>query len=1209
MRNDFAIIEDKLNSFIRKFYSNKLLLGVLFFVVFAVVAFTISFFAESYLYLSPLVKTFLFYSFLFILLSDLVFFVIFPLLKIFKILPVISYEEASHIISSHFPESKDTLLNLIQLNYQHSDTQNSELLLAAVNQKAGLMTPLNFSSAINFKTTFKYLAVSLGMIFIISLFATFNYDRFKRGAHQFMNYSSVYEPENPYSFDLLNTSMTIGRGEDFTVLTSVTGPSLPNDVFINFSGNNYRMNVDSSGFYSYTLRNVADDIYFSFDYLGYHTGDFVLKVFDKPALNSFRVSVVPPAYTKLEAADFDNTGDLSVPRGSLVSWIFSLQNANSLLFYTDSLLTDSVNISSGDVAIKKTALKDFVYNYRLIGDNSSNLTFSPYTLTVVPDVYPTIETRANADSTSLNAMFFSGHITDDYGFHSLNFVYYEQSNPKDVFTQTIDINNESINQDFFFYFDFAKFKSTVDYYFEVKDNDAISGFKSTKTTISSYNLLTSEQKDQRLSDMNSSIYDKVNESKSLLNEISKDLEDFQKSVSGNNNLSDYEKQLKIDNLVEKQTKLEDLLKQISDENLKKDLFQNQTNEQNQELIDKQTQMQELWNQLLNDDVRKLLDQINKLKDQISERNFRDKIDDLKFDFNQINEQLDRNNQLLKYFNTEQKLNDLTQELNKLSEEYKDFSRETFNKNSKSDKKSDNNTDKKSDNSEADSDNNDVSDFKDKFDNLKEKYDELMKQNSELDELKLNIDSLFEDFKQISDELDKQSKDFDQLSDKKSDKNSDYNVDNKTNNSDNKNQYTDNKSQNRDNKNLNNTGNDNLNPQNYPQSKENNTQSNENNSNSNENNSQSNENNSQSNENKQQQRQNLQQQMQKTAEKIEELAQQMNGQQQGAQQKKNSENLNDVRQILDNLVSLSFAQEDLNNYTNNGQTNALHYQELQRKQLSIRNDFALVRDSIYALAKREPKLGHAVYSKIDDINSSITQSLSFITENNKSRSSISQRNILTNFNDLALIFSEIEQDMQKQMQQGGSNSQDANEPVESRNKKRAQQRQQQFQKAKSGQQNLIQSLQIMIQQMQNGQKPSSQQMAESLRMQELLQQYIQQLQNTQNPSNQQSKNALQQINQMMEQNKNDIINRNITNNLINRQNQILQKLLDAENAEKNQEFDEKRESKQGKDFENTTNQPNFPFKNQQDTKEFIFRNYLNIDLFYLDKYNQYIQKIK
>lgn len=1265
MKDSFAIIEEKLNGFIRRFYTKKLFLGLLFFVVFAVVAFSFSFFAESYLYFSPLVKTFLFYSFIFILASDLVFFVIVPLLKIFKILPVISYEEASKIISAYFPESKDTLLNLIQLHYQQNAGADSELLLAAVDQKSEIMIPLSFISAVDFKSTFKYLGLSLALIFLISLFTTFNFDRFKRGASQFINHTAYYQPENPYSFTLNNDELLIGRGEDFTVSAQIEGPSYPNDVFLNLRGNSYRMNIDSTGFYSYTFRNVSSDLDFNFTYLGFDTEIYSLKVFDKPSVSNFTVSVTPPAYTELKGGDFENTGDLSVPRGSLVTWNFSLQNADQLLFYCDSLLTDSLKVaSSGEVSLRKTALKDFSYNYALTGGNGYDSTFSSYSLKVIPDVFPSIEVVSSADSSSLNAMYFSGNISDDYGFHSLQFVYFEKSNPKQLFTENIEFVPTAINQDFFFYFDFSKFKSTVDYYFEVKDNDAVSGFKSSKTTLSSYNLLTPEQKEQRLSDLNNSLYDKINDSKSLLDQITKDLDDFLKSVSGNNNLSDFEKQSKIENLLEKQNRFEQLLKQISDDNFRKDLFQNNTENIPPDVLEQQKQMQQLWNDLLNDDVKELLDQINKLKDNLSERNLRDQIENLKFDYSQIQEQLERNNQLLQYFSTEKKLNDLTQDLHKLSEDYAEFSRETFKEDSqnpsqknrkKKDKDSQNQANNNSDNNNSDNKNSDnknsdnnnsdnqntdninadnqnsdsqsdselnsdnnFEDFKEQFESLKEKYEELMKQNSELGEMKLNIDSLFEQFKQISDELEQQSKDFEQMQNVQNNQNF-QNPDKNKDNSNQNNQQ--NGSENNQNNQQNNTEQNLTNQQNnsdqYQNNQQNNTDLNQNNQQNNSNPNQNNQNNGSENQNSNQNnnsntpqnRQNLQQQMQQTSEKIQQLADQMNGNNQGAKQKKNTENLNDVRQILDNLVNLSFSQEELSDYTNSSQNNALFYQELSRRQLALRNDFNLVRDSIYALAKREPKLGHAVYSKIDDINTSITQSLSFINDNNKNRSAIVQRNTLTGLNDLALIFSEIEQNMQQQMQQGGSSGEDSNEPVETRNKKRAQQRQQQYQQAKSNQQSLIQSLQQMIKQMQEGKNPSSQQMAESLRMQEMMQQYLQQLQNSSSPQNQQTKDALNQINQLIEQNKRDIINRNITPNLLDRQNQVLKKLLDAENAERHQEFDENRESNTGNNFDNRTNAPDLPFKKQQGTKEFIFRNYLNIDLFYLDKYNLYMQNIK
>ncbi|MCQ2973677.1 MAG: hypothetical protein MJ211_02565 [Bacteroidales bacterium] len=1116
MDSNFNIIENKLNSFISKFYSNKLYLGIIFFIVFAIVSLFIFSFAESYFYFSPLVKTFIFYSLIFILISDFIFFILFPLLKILRVFPVISFEEASSIISNYFADSKDILLNLIQLNNQSDNLSDSNLLIAGINQKVNLISPLNFTSAINFKKTFKFLLISLSIIFLISLISSINFDRFSKGAIRFINYSTFYQPENPYNFNILNKNFELGRGEDYQIFVSLDGPSIPNDVFINFGSQSYRMNVDSLGFYSYSIKNVSSDINFNFKYLDYFTENYSLKVFDKPYLENIHISVVPPQYTNLQTQEFDNLSNIVVPHGSLISWNFDVQHVENLIFKIDSIYLDTVKLKSNQITYKKSALKDFNYQYSFISENNLEINSSVFNVEIIPDNYPNIEVSSLPDSTSLNSMFFSGRITDDFGFKNLKFIYYNHDNPKQLFSNTIEINHNSINQEYFYYFDFSNFKNQVDYYFEVTDNDVLGGYKSSKTSVFSYKLLTKSEKEARLSDLKNSIYDKINESQSLLNSINKDLAVFQKSVSGNNNLSDYEKQLKIDNLVEKQQKLEELLKEISDNNFKKDLFQNQENNLDQDILDQQKQMQDLWKDLMNDDIKDLLNQINKLKDSLHDRNLRDNIDNLKFDFSQINEQLERNNQLLKYYDVENKLNNLTKDLNEFSKDYEKFSRETLDNNF-----SDNNNNK-SDFSEK------SNDFKEKFDKLQSDYEKLMDKNSDLDEMKMNLDSLFDKFNSIKNDIDNQIDKLEQF-------------------------------QNND--------------SNFSKSD----------------------------------KEQFKQDMQNTSEDIQEMSNSLNGNKKSDHQKKNSENLNDVRQILDNLVSLSFSQENIIIQSKTSQNSATFIQELLKSELNIKRDFDLVKDSIYALAKREPDLGHSVYSKIDEINSNFNSSISKLKEGTKSSSTINQQLSLTGINDLALIFSEIEQNMQQQMQNSQS-GEDTNEAVETKNKKRSQQRQQQYQQAKSQQQSLKQSLEKMLQQLQRGDNPQNQQLVETLKMQELMQQYIQELMNNSgsNPKNQQ---LMKQINQLMEQNKNDILNKRINQNLINRQNQIYQKLLDCENAEKSQEQEDNRESKSGKDKDYDNTNLNFPFINKErHSKEFINKKYLNIDLFYLDKYNDYIKKL-
>ena len=348
-------------------------------------------------------------------------------------------------------------------------------------------------------------------------------------------------------------------------------------------------------------------------------------------------------------------------------------------------------------------------------------------------------------------------------------------------------------------------------------------------------------------------------------------------------------------------------------------------------------------------------------------------------------------------------------------------------------------------------------------------------------------------------------------------------------------------------------------------------------------------------------------MQQSAEEMEELSQQMQGLNMQNQKKKYQENINDIRQILDNLLTISFNQESLIDKLKINTQSIYLSTDLLRAENSIQKDFMLVKDSIYVLAKRVPELGHAVYEKIDDVNTNFNKIFSGINSNSRSSVMSSQQRLLTNINDLALIFNEISDQMQNQQNQQGSQSQDQQQENTSRNKKEMQQREQSTQQMKSQQQSLKESLQQMLKQLQDGGKPSAQQLAESLKMQEMMMQKLQEMKGSSGLSGDEQK-LMNQIQQMMEQNKSDIINRNLDRRLLDRQDAIFNKLLDLEKAEKSQEFEEKRESKQGSDFQN--NNPNNLNLKLKDfgVKEYINYSPVNLNLFYQNIYNDYIQNI-
>ena len=151
-------IYQKLELFIKKFYTNELIRGMIFFIGLGLLYFLFTLFVEYFLWLKPMGRTILFWAFILVEIFLLVRFIVFPIFKLFKFQKGIDYKDASAIIGNHFTEVSDKLTNFLQLS---NDEHQSELLLASIEQKANSLQLVPFGNAISFKTNRKYLPLAL----------------------------------------------------------------------------------------------------------------------------------------------------------------------------------------------------------------------------------------------------------------------------------------------------------------------------------------------------------------------------------------------------------------------------------------------------------------------------------------------------------------------------------------------------------------------------------------------------------------------------------------------------------------------------------------------------------------------------------------------------------------------------------------------------------------------------------------------------------------------------------------------------------------------------------------------------------------------------------------------------------------------------------------------------------------------------------------
>ena len=159
------------------------------------------------------------------------------------------------------------------------------------------------------------------------------------------------------------------------------------------------------------------------------------------------------------------------------------------------------------------------------------------------------------------------------------------------------------------------------------------------------------------------------------------------------------------------------------------------------------------------------------------------------------------------------------------------------------------------------------------------------------------------------------------------------------------------------------------------------------------------------------------QQKKAAKKMKQMAemmdQAMSGGGGGGDQQ--SEDIDTLRQILENLLSYSFDQEELMNTFDRLDVNNNNYGKYIIEQNNLREHFEHIDDSLFALSLRQPKISEKVNSEISNVYFNIDKALNEFTENRIYSGVSAQQYAVTATNELANFLSEVLDNMEMSMQ--------------------------------------------------------------------------------------------------------------------------------------------------------------------------------------------------
>jgi hypothetical protein len=686
MGNNYDLLLEKINEFTRKFYLNKLLRGSIYAAASILGVYLVLFVLIYYTHPGTTTKTLIFFSFLLFAISVIGFWMVKPGLSYFKLSKSLSAEQAAGLIGNHFSNVKDRLLNTLQLQSlaAHSP-QNSQLILAGIDQKISDLRPIPFSSAINLgdnKKHIKYILFPLAIILFIGIIAP---AILREGTNSLIRYNEEILPQAPFQFVVLNQNLQVTQGDDFTVNLALTGNEFPQEIYVEDGANTYKLEKEKINRFNYTFKNIQKNKSLRFFGGGFNSASVVLDVKPRPSLLNMTAELVFPAYLHRKSEALNNVGDLLVPDGTKVSWKLHTENSNELVFIFQNrayALAVSDDVASFSAIVRQNG------NYKIVPKNTyvSNADSLSHQVAVIADQFPSISVVETPDSVSTKALYFSGTIADDYGFSSLKFRYTIKQDGKLISTngKPIAIKTGQVEDAFFYLWDLKSLTlkpgQVLEYFFEVADNDGVNGAKISRSELKTYQVPTQQQVAEKLDANSESLKQKMESTIKLANNIEKESKKLTQNLLDKKTLT-FEDKKQIEQLLDKQKQLEDAVKDIKQQNEKNNLQKDEHNQFNEELKEKQKQIDDLFNNVLDEKTKQLLQKLQQLMELNNKDMTREELTKMQLDNKTLKNELDRILELYKQLEFEQDLQNKIDRLEELAKQQKELSAQAKDKNS------------------------------------------------------------------------------------------------------------------------------------------------------------------------------------------------------------------------------------------------------------------------------------------------------------------------------------------------------------------------------------------------------------------------------------------------------------------------------------------------------------------------------------------------
>jgi chromosome segregation ATPase len=614
-----------------------------------------------------------------------------PLGQLVGLLSGPSEETVARKVGQHHPSVADRLVNLLQLAEGKRSHAPAPLVDQAVQNLADDLDDVSFDEVEDFGRARQALRLASLPLAGVLAFLLVAPSAFLGASERLL--APATEFERPASFQLTVTpgDARLVQGDSLQIAVRATGASPP-AVTLQFrdstgqAAERIRLTPDSTG----TFRHVRPSVRESFRYRVHapplRTDWNRVTVVNRPLVRRLQLTVTPPSYTGRPSRDLaPNVGDVTALPGSRIAVSATLGGppVDSARITFDDGRTRSLSVTDNTAEGRFRLRREGSYTVRLHSRaGTTNRDPIRYQTAVQADARPSVSFLQPTGPVNLDADLrhtLRVQLSDDYGF-SRAALFYRMSKERfgegqseyasvplalpNADNTTLELTHEwLLAQDTGLD---PEPGDVVSYYVKAWDNDTVNGPKSGRTATQRLHMPSLTEEYEQLEETQNEADTQMRQLRERADSVQQQFRQLRRELRRTRK-ADWQDRRQLDRIQQKQQSVEQGVEKLSRQVEKMNRQMQQSGLSSPETMQKFEELQRVVEEINSPELRKALDKLRKAMQNNDLRQMQRAMEQVQKNEQSYQEQLDRTLSLFKQLKAQQKLDEMARRAGELSE--------------------------------------------------------------------------------------------------------------------------------------------------------------------------------------------------------------------------------------------------------------------------------------------------------------------------------------------------------------------------------------------------------------------------------------------------------------------------------------------------------------------------------------------------------------